>query len=192
MVHLFREEQIGRLCPDIEYEGADMPRWPDGDDSVSAAMIWDRSHYLPFDILRKVDRAAMSNALEVRCPLLDTPVVEWAGRLSSHVLMRDKRLKALLRQVAARLLPDAIVQRRKKGFSVPIGRWFRDELRQPLTERLSDGGLTRLGLKQAPIDRMIDQHVHCKVDHTHRLFALLALSIWQDWLTTTSKAQATE
>lgn len=192
MVHLFREEEISRLCPGIECEGVDMPRWPDCDDGVLAAMIWDRSHYLPFDILRKVDRAAMPNALEVRCPLLDTLLVKWAGRISSRALMHDKRLKGLLRQVAEKLLPDAIVQRRKKGFSVPIGRWFRDELRQPLSERLFDGGLTRLGLKRAPIDRMFEQHIHCQADHSHRLFALLTLSIWQDWLATTSKAQATE
>lgn len=152
--------------------------WPLERDQVHAAMRWDLMHYLPFDLLRKLDRASMSVALEVRCPLLDTQVCDLAGHLPDRVLMPKGVAKGLLKQFASSMLPDEIVHRRKQGFAVPMDRWFRHELRGQLGDHLFDNRLTSLGLEMKPIQAMYDQHMAGTFDHSHRLFALLQLAIF--------------
>ncbi len=187
MIQLFSESQIARLAPGgFHGLGGDpsggLDAWEDWDDLAHAAMRWDFQHYLPFELLRKVDRASMAVALEVRCPLLDTQVCDLAGHLPTAVLMPGGRPKALLREVAARHLPAEVVRRRKRGFAVPIGAWFRGPLRDDLADHLDNGNLETLGLDAAEARRYFDEHQAERADHTHRLFALLQLSLWVDWL----------
>lgn len=181
MIQLFDDAQIRALGLTIDPQPQGLHDWPDDDDVISAAMRWDQSHYLPHDLLRKVDRASMSAALEVRCPLLDTALIEWAGTLPRRTLLPGRRSKGLLRQLAGRLLPAAIAKRAKRGFALPIGRWFCQSLRQPLREHLLDADLSGLGLHRAAIEHLLNQHLTGQADHTHRLFALLSLSLWQQW-----------
>lgn len=82
--------------------------------------------YLQDDILTKVDRASMLNSLEVRAPFLDIEVVDFLRRLPSEFKLREGTSKWLLKQAARELLPASILARRKQGFAVPVGRWFRD------------------------------------------------------------------
>jgi asparagine synthase (glutamine-hydrolysing) len=187
MIHLFSDGQIAELGVALPADaGGSYPPpvsdWPDEADPAQAAMRWDLMHYLPFDLLRKVDRASMAVALEVRCPILDTQVADLAGHLPTNVLMPGGRPKGLLRQVAAELAPRAIVRRPKRGFAVPIGHWFAGELRHVLADRLFDGGLERIGLSSRVARACYDQHVSGAADHSHRLFALLSLSMWSRWL----------
>jgi asparagine synthase (glutamine-hydrolysing) len=190
MIHLFDEPQIGRLVPGLlDYSlsdtlGVALPNWPPWDDLAHAAMRWDFEHYLPYELLRKVDRASMAVALEVRCPMLDTQVCDLAGHLPTAVLMPRGRPKGLLREVAARYLPTRIVNRPKMGFAVPMGDWLRGHLRDPLHERLHDGGLESLGLDPGELTRYFDEHQAGRADHTHRLFGLLQLSLWMTWRNT--------
>ena len=156
--------------------------WPQQRDQVHAAMRWDLEHYLPFDLLRKLDRASMTVALEVRCPLLDTQVCDLAGHLPDKVLMPGGVSKGLLKQFAKELLPEAIVHRRKRGFAVPMDRWFRKELRGQLADHLFDDRLEQLGINIQPVQRMYQEHMDHKFDHTHRLFTLLQLAIFARWL----------
>jgi asparagine synthase (glutamine-hydrolysing) len=156
--------------------------WPDEPDPVHAAMRWDLMHYLPFDLLRKVDRASMAVALEVRCPLLDTQVCDLAGHLPTSVLLPGGQAKGLLKQVAAEYLPPAIIHRPKRGFAVPIGLWFRGLLRDSLRQYIFEGGLTTLGIDRYAVESMLEDHLRGAADHTHRLFALLTLSMWAAWL----------
>src|SRR5690606_24333209 len=148
----------------------------------SAARRWDLTHYLPFVLLRKVDRAAMAVALEVRCPMLDTAVCDLAGHLPTAVLMPRGRRKALLRAIASELLPPDIVRRPKRGFAVPTGRWFRGSLQHPLRDILGDGTLDAMGVDRTAVQRLADDHMAGRDDHTHRLFALLQLAIWGRWM----------
>ena len=191
MVHIFNEQQIADLAPhlvdlirpdDLAAKFAPAPDWPEHADPTVSARQWDLAHYLPMDPLAKVDRASMAVALEVRCPLLDTNVCELAQRLPTNVLMPGGRPKGLLRQLAATLVPPAIAERPKRGFAVPIGQWFSESLRQPLADRLFNGKLDALGLDSAAVRSYYDQHTSRRADHTHRLFALLELSLWADWL----------
>ena len=184
MIHLFSEAQITALCPDLPApdgapDGAPalrgFPEWPD---RAHAAMRWDLQHYLPHVLLRKVDRASMSVALEVRSPLLDTAVCDLAGHLPTSVLMPKGRPKGLLRQVAARHLPTPIVKRPKAGFAIPLAHWLRTSLKDAVHARLTDGRLQSLGLQQPAINRLLAEHQDQQRDHQHRLFALHQLSLW--------------
>ncbi len=190
MIGLFNARQIAGLMPerfgDLADRPAVAPGWPETAPDrqphpVHDAMRWDLQHYLPHELLRKLDRASMAVALEVRCPLLDTSVCDLAGHLPPHVLMPGSRPKGLLRQVAAELLPDPIVRRPKRGFAVPIGQWFRTTLREPMQQLLLDGPLPDLGVDRPYVEQLVRHHLDRKADHTHRLFGLMQLALWQQW-----------
>ncbi|MEM1208641.1 MAG: asparagine synthase (glutamine-hydrolyzing) [Planctomycetota bacterium] len=187
MIHLFTEEQIAELMPDATWPdmgpAPPCPHWPPDAHPVDAARRWDLMHYLPFEVLRKVDRAAMAVALEVRCPMLATQVADLAMHLPHRVLMPGGRPKGLLRDLAASLgLPRPIVQRPKRGFALPLGQWLRTSLRDPVHGLLAEGSLGELGIAMPPVRRMLDEHERQHRDHTHRLFALMQLALWQRWL----------
>jgi asparagine synthase (glutamine-hydrolysing) len=185
MMHLFNEEQIRELGMenvDAAQPYVAMPQWPEGVDPVHAAMRWDLMHYLPMEVLRKVDRASMAVGLEVRCPLLDSRVCELATHLPPDLVMPSGQPKGLLRQIAARVLPKEIVKRRKQGFALPIGQWFKTQLREPAEALFQSGTLGTLGLDEKVAQRLLTEHVNEQADNTHRLFALLELTIWKQWV----------
>ncbi|MEM1210840.1 MAG: asparagine synthase (glutamine-hydrolyzing) [Planctomycetota bacterium] len=188
MVHLFRDPTIARLAPgrfdDRLEDSPPVPDWPEEADHAHAAMRWDLMHYLPHELLRKVDRASMVVPLEVRCPLLGSAVLDLAGHLPASVLMPRNRPKGLLRQLAARVLPSSIVNRPKRGFAVPIGDWLRGPLRDGLEDRLFGTGahLDRFGIDTRRVREMVEAHDANRADHTHRLFALVQLAGWSRWL----------
>ncbi|MEM9419152.1 MAG: asparagine synthase (glutamine-hydrolyzing) [Planctomycetota bacterium] len=190
MIHLFTNTDIQSLIPGLIHEvepnqnGAALPNWQPWEDVAHAAMRWDFEHYLPFELLRKVDRASMAVALEVRCPMLDTQVCDLAGHLPTKVLMPGGAPKALLRQLAAKYLPASIIQRPKRGFAVPMGDWLRTRMRDDLHDRLFDGQLDALGIDATESRRLFEEHTQEQADHTHRLFSLLQLSLWGTWLNT--------
>jgi asparagine synthase (glutamine-hydrolysing) len=187
MIHLFDDPGIAALMPDcfgdtLHPSIAPLPGWEDEADVVHAAMRWDLNHYLPHEVLRKVDRASMAVAIEVRSPLLDTSVADLAGHIPPRLLMPRGRPKGLLRELAADHLPRDIVRRPKRGFAVPIGGWFRTSLQDELRGVLDGEALASIGVDPAVSRRLFDEHQDQRRDHTHRLFALLQLSLWLDWL----------
>ena len=91
--------------------------------------LFDTATYLPDDILQKVDRATMSVSLEVRPPLIDHRVVEFAWTLPRHLRVRNGESKWLLRRVLDRHVPRPLVQRPKMGFAIPLANWLRGPLR---------------------------------------------------------------
>ncbi len=184
MTQLFNDTQIRSLAPELGSALTTDPMidWPDEPDTIHAAMRWDLAHYLPHDLLRKADRASMAVALELRCPMLDTQVVDLAGHLPTSVLMPGGRAKGLLRTLAARHVPASIINLPKRGFGVPIGRWFRGVHRGALTDHLTGPTLDGLGLDRKAVRRYLEEHQNGRADHAHRLFALLQLSLWGQWL----------
>jgi asparagine synthase (glutamine-hydrolysing) len=181
MVRLFTAPQLTAMGfgPDDTGELFD---WDGRTHPVDAARRWDLHNYLPFDLLRKVDRASMSVGLEVRCPMLDTGVYDLAAHVPLHVLMPGQKPKGLLRNVAAQLLPPQIINRRKMGFAVPIGSWFAGPLAPMLRHNLlDDPALDQLGIHAAAVRSILDEHLTGQADHAQRIFALLSLALWQQW-----------
>lgn len=111
-------------------------RWPAADDLVGRLQAVDAATYLPDDILTKVDRASMSVSLEARVPLLARPVVELALSMPTDLVLREGRSKWPLRQVLARHVPTALVDRPKAGFGLPLEEWLRGPLSGWAEERL--------------------------------------------------------
>jgi asparagine synthase (glutamine-hydrolysing) len=97
-------------------------------DWLAALQHLDLTRYLPLDVLTKVDRMSMAHSLEVRVPMLDHRLVEFAATLPLEDRLRGRSTKHLLRRALRGLVPDAILERPKRGFAIPLGRWFRGPL----------------------------------------------------------------
>ena len=137
--------------------------------------------YLTDDILVKVDRMSMANSLEVRCPLLDYRVAEFALSLPPRLKLRGLSGKWLLRRAMAGVLPAEILHRGKEGFSMPIKHWLRGELRDLMLDLLSGPRLRKRGLfAPAHVARLVHEHLAGRANHSHRLWALLAFEVWCD------------
>jgi asparagine synthase (glutamine-hydrolysing) len=149
-------------------------------DFVERMQLLDMITYLPDDILTKVDRASMAVALEVRVPLLDHRVIEFAFRLPPAGRIRAGSGKWLLRQVLDRYVPRALVERPKMGFGIPIDAWLRGPLRdwaESLLDerRLADGGL----IDPAPVRRMWAGHLSGRRNFQYPLWTVLMLEAWR-------------
>jgi asparagine synthase (glutamine-hydrolysing) len=135
--------------------------------------------YLHDDLLVKTDRMTMANSLEARSPLLDTALLEDLAALPPWMKATPFGLKRVLRSALRDRLPGRILRRRKHGFGVPVGRWFRGELRGPFEELvLSPGARTVDVLRPGAPRALLDQHLSGTVDHGPRLWSLLALEMW--------------
>ncbi len=182
LTRLFSPADIRVLLPDIA-DADPLLNWPSGhhraDDVIRAAMELDQRHYLPGDVLWKVDSASMANALEVRSPFLDHHVVAYAATLPTSALVNFRTGKRELKRIFSDLLPPAIVQRSKQGFGLPIGLWFRRQLHGPLRDMLfSRESFFQSAPSRQFLEQMLAEHQSSQRDHTHRLFACLMLELW--------------
>jgi asparagine synthase (glutamine-hydrolysing) len=136
--------------------------------------------YLPEDILTKVDRMSMAHSIESRVPLLDHPLVEFALGLPLRMKLRDGQRKYLLKRVARRLLPPPLLTRRKQGFGVPLGVWFRGgKLRGAFQDVLLSPRARQRGyFDPREIQRLLDEHLAGRRDHELRLWQLLMFELW--------------
>ena len=142
-------------------------------------MHFDFETYLPEDILTKVDRMSMAHSIESRVPLLDNEVVDFASRLPASLKIRDGRRKHILKEAAAGLLPAHILDRKKQGFAVPLGGWFRGGIRELFSDVLLSRRATERGYFDVKfIERLVDEHVSGRREHTLRLWALVIFELW--------------
>jgi asparagine synthase (glutamine-hydrolysing) len=150
-----------------------------GFDPVDASMAVDVESYLPYDLLVKVDITSMANSLEARSPFLDHEVMEFAARLPVDLKLRGRESKYLLKRAFADLLPVENVARRKMGFGVPVGEWFRGELKELLRDALlSEQARERGYFDENAVERMVDEHLESRVDHSGQLWNLMMLELW--------------
>jgi asparagine synthase (glutamine-hydrolysing) len=146
---------------------------------VDAALEADIMTYLPNDLLVKVDIATMAVSLEARSPFLDHHVIEFAASLPEKLKLRGLTTKYLLKRVLRKLLPAENLQRRKMGFGVPIGHWFRGKLQPFLLETiLSEKALNRGLFRPLEIKRLVELHTRSERDYSPQLWTLLMLELW--------------
>jgi asparagine synthase (glutamine-hydrolysing) len=150
----------------------------EGLDAVQTALAVDRLTYLPEDLLTKVDRCSMMHGLEVRSPFMDHELVQFAAGLTTDQLLKGGP-KRMLREAFAKDLPEFVFKRKKMGFAVPIGEWFRGELRGMLRENLfASNSFGRSHFNMRVVERLVEEHETQRVDHSQRLYALLMLELW--------------
>jgi len=150
-----------------------------GSGVLDATLLTDQMTYLPNDLLVKVDIASMANSLEARSPFLDHNLIEFAASLPEHLKLKGISTKTLLKKVAARLVPREVIYRRKMGFGVPVGRWFRGEMKDFVREvLLSERSLNRGVIKPDMLRKYVDEHTSGQFDHAFQIWTLLMLELW--------------
>jgi asparagine synthase (glutamine-hydrolysing) len=187
------EEKVGLLNPLARKSGEDV----DGlveyhahqsltQDPLNQVLYCDLKLYLEGDILVKVDRASMANSLEVRVPLLNRLLVEYAAQLPHSFKLHGLTTKFLLRQALQGILPDSILKRGKKGFNAPVARWLAGPLKPLLEELLGPSRLKQQGLFNPDyVAALIKEHQARYRDHRKLLWTLLAFQMWYErWLGT--------
>ena len=146
---------------------------------LDAMLLTDQMTYLPNDLLVKVDIATMAVSLEARSPFLDHHVIEFAASLPQEFKARRLTTKYLLKKVLRKLLPSENLNRRKMGFGVPIGHWFRGEMQPFLREVLLSEKALRRGLfKPEAVRQLIELHTRGERDYSQQLWTLLMLELW--------------
>jgi asparagine synthase (glutamine-hydrolysing) len=149
-------------------------------DFVTQTTCADVLTYLPCDILAKVDIASMAYGLECRSPFLDHNVAELAAWMPLKFKRKGKQGKQILLDTFGDLLPASIQNRPKMGFGVPLDSWFRNELKPLLFDVLLDQkSLDRGWFRPEAVQKLVDEHVTAKWDHSYRLWNLLILELWQ-------------
>lgn len=140
--------------------------------------------YLVDDLLVKMDRTSMAHGLEVRAPFLDTELVEFAMRIAPSLKVRGMSLKRVLKRAVDDLLPTEILDRPKRGFGVPLDRWFREDLDSYTQGMLGKGARLRSHLRAEDLDALLREHRSGRASHGHALWTLLTLEVFlrkHDW-----------
>jgi asparagine synthase (glutamine-hydrolysing) len=135
--------------------------------------------YLQDCILVKVDRASMACSLEVRAPFLDYTFVEFASTIPVHLKLKRLNTKYILKRAMQGKLPPDILTRAKKGFGIPVAKWFRSDLIELVRDTFSESRLRRQGLfKSEAVARLLDEHLQGVRDHRKQLWTLFIFQLW--------------
>lgn len=145
---------------------------------LSTLQSLDLDHYLPLDILTKVDRMSMAHSLEARVPLLDHVFVEFAARIPVDMKFKNGRTKHIFVEALRGLLPDPVLDRRKQGFAVPVGAWLRKQLKPLLLETILSERCRRRGIFEAPVvEQVVRRHEQGRPLDSH-LWTLISFELW--------------
>ena len=172
LMEVFSLEQRSRLwAEDVARDVLLVPERP----GITGLQLLDVATYLPGDLLPKADISSMAHSLELRSPLLDHRVVELGLSLPDSLKARGRTGKVALRRAFASALPPPVASRGKLGFGVPLGRWFREDLRDVTHDALRN---ERGWFRSGELRRLLDEHESGRADHGHRLWCLLMLELW--------------
>jgi len=149
------------------------------DDALNRMLAVDAETQLPDDLLMLTDKMSMATSLECRVPLLDHELVELAASMPEEIKIRRGRLKHVLKEAVSNLLPQDILNRKKRGFGTPMGAWLREELAPLVRELLGERVLEQRGLFRPGVVRnLVTAHHENKLDGTDRLLALINFEVW--------------
>jgi asparagine synthase (glutamine-hydrolysing) len=179
---LFSDEFVDRICG----AGTALTSFQDtfdhapANDLLSRLLYLDTKTYLPGDILTKVDRMSMAASLEVRAPILDHQVVEWAARLPERLKFRAGQGKGLLKKLAARVgVPQEVLNRPKQGFALPLVHWLRGELKDDLLPILLEPRTLGRGyFNPKAVRGLLEEHARGRRDHSAQIWMLLMFELW--------------
>ena len=144
-------------------------------------MALDLINYLPNDILVKIDRAAMKSSLETRVPFLDHELVEHICKIPHNSKFKNGEGKWILRQILNEYVPKNLIQREKRGFSIPLDTWLRGPLRDWSENLLSEKRLSQEGYFDTKIVRnKWLEHLSCKRNWQHKLWNILMFQAWTE------------
>ncbi len=152
----------------------------DAQDSLGRAQYADINFYMTDDVLVKVDRMSMAHGLEVRAPLLDYRIIEFAATLPPGKKMSLTQGKLPLRALAAQRLPETILSQPKRGFTIPIDSWLRGELKEICADKLfNSSGIVSEVLELHEVQKHWDAHQSGQRDNSGFLWSLLMLGLWE-------------
>jgi asparagine synthase (glutamine-hydrolysing) len=145
---------------------------------LSALQYLDFKHYLPLDVLTKVDRMSMAHSIEARVPLLDHKLVEFAATIPPELKLQGGSTKHIFKQALRGILPDNVLDRRKQGFAVPLGQWFRNEPKGFLHDLLlSDRSRARGIFNTAYVEKLLGLHQRGRAMDLE-LWTLISFELW--------------
>jgi len=154
-------------------------RETDADNLLDATLYADIHTYLPDTLLPKVDVTSMANSLEMRSPLLDQGLMEFAARLPADMKIRRLETKHVLKRVFGRYIPRRLLNRKKMGFGVPIGRWFRNELKEMVHDTLLSSRASGRGyFREDAVRRILEEQTRNRWHWHHHIYNLLMLELW--------------
>ena len=182
-VEVFPAQEIDRLTRVTDLSRPDVIRQAfahaSGADALNRMLCVDAETQLPDDLLLLTDKMSMATSLECRVPLLDHDLVQLAASIPESVKVRGGRLKHVLKEAVSDVLPQDILERKKRGFGTPMGAWLRNELAPMRDALLSEESIRARGLfNGGPVRQLIADHGHNRIDGTDRLLALINLEIW--------------
>ncbi|HET8537587.1 MAG TPA: asparagine synthase (glutamine-hydrolyzing) [Solirubrobacteraceae bacterium] len=150
-----------------------------GADTLDRLLNLNLRTYLLDDLLVKADRMSMAHSLEVRSPFLDTELLQLASQLEPRLKLRGIRLKRVLKAAVSDLMPEELLNRPKRGFGVPLDRWFREDLRSYMEATLgAPDSRVKAHLDAAAVDHILAEHDSRARNHGHALWTLLTLEVF--------------
>jgi asparagine synthase (glutamine-hydrolysing) len=162
---------LARMLPDYVL--------PPAHDTLSRVMYFEGTTNLTGSMLVKVDRMSMANSLEVRCPLLDHELAELAATIPHSWKVAGGTGKKILLDALGDRLPPELLNRNKWGFGIPLGKWFRGDLRELLWDHLTARAFLDRGIVAPEFLReLLDEHQSGRRDNNHWLWSLLVLALW--------------
>ena len=150
-------------------------------DNLEHLLYLDAKTYLPGDILTKVDRMSMAVSLEARAPFLDHELIEFVARIPTSLKLRNRETKYILKRALQGIVPDAILNRSKMGFGLPVQDWINRELRNRIRETLTSQRARQRGYFDANyINLLLEEHERKRRDHSASLWTLFMLELWHE------------
>ncbi len=180
---LYSENLRGKLNGDLGAGAAlfrDLANGILSTDALDKLLYLDSKTYLPSDILTKVDRMTMAASLEARVPLLDHELIEMVQKIPPRLKLKDAETKYIFKKAMEGIVPHEILYREKQGFGVPINEWINVQLKDRMHGDLLDKRTLERGLfDEKYIKLLLDEHHSNRRDHSHSLWILWMLELWQ-------------